>query len=124
MTGTFELKEQRGNKGYYGKVLIEVEPDNSIKGPEISFDERNAKNKEWREAARFGIQYAYTHIARRDFTASGHRIRVQRIQGHPFDTNSLIVAYVAACALFRAFGKRESELVTFDPESGRIAFSR
>src|SRR5689334_4819750 len=66
MTGTFELAEQRGNKGYYGKVLIEVEPDPTLKGCEISFDEPNAGNAEWRDAAKFGIEYAYAHIPKKE----------------------------------------------------------
>jgi hypothetical protein len=124
MTGVFELAEQRGRKGYFGKVLVEVEPDDDLKGFEITFDEKHARNQEWRDAAKFGIEYAYTNIPKKQFLSKGHRIRVQSIQGHSVDTNSLIVAYAVVCALLRAFGRSESELVSFDPESGKIVFSK
>jgi hypothetical protein len=123
-TGTFELAEQRGNKGYYGKVLIQVEPDPTLRGCEISFDEPNAGNAEWRDAAKFGIEYAYAHIPKKERASEGHRIRVQTIRGHPFDTNGLIIAYAAVCALLRAFGKSEAGLVSLDPDAGTVVFAR
>jgi hypothetical protein len=122
MTGLFEIKEQRGEKGYYGKVLLEVEPDDTRKGCEITFDEAKAKNREWQDAARFGIGYAYSQIPRRELLANGHRVQVRLLQGHPFDTDSLIIAYAAVRALLNAFGKNEPDLVSFDAEAGRIVF--
>jgi hypothetical protein len=122
MTGLFELAEQRGDKGYYGKVLVEVEPDDSLKGCEITFCEPQAKNVEWQNAARFGIEYAYSRIPRKEFHSKGHRIQVRRIQGHPFDTDSLIIAYAAVRSLLNAFGRSGPDLVSFDVETGRIIF--
>jgi hypothetical protein len=124
MTGSFELAEQRDKTGYYGKVLIEVDPDDTRRGCEITFDEGRIQNQEWRDAARFGIEYAYAHIPKKALTAKGHRIRVQKIQGHSIDTNGLIIAYAAVCALLRAFGRSESELVSLDLEKGQVVFSR
>jgi hypothetical protein len=123
VTGIFELKEQSGAKGYYGKVLVEVEPDDTKKGCEIIFSETKANNKEWQDAARFGIEYAYSHIPKRELQSKGHKILVRLLQGHPFDTDSLIIAYAAVRALLNAFGKNEPDLVTFDVEGGRIIFA-
>jgi hypothetical protein len=120
MTGQFEVAEQRGARGYFGRVRIEVEPDDSLKGCEITFDEAHSNNKVWRDAAKFGINHAYSHIPKNALRSKGHRIVVQSIQGHQFDTSGPIVA----CALLHAFGRSESGLVSFDPESGKTVFSR
>jgi hypothetical protein len=122
MTGIFKVAEQRGGIDYFGKVDMEVEPDDNIKGCEITFQEPPAKNRQWRDAARFGIEYGYSRIPKSELRSRGHRITVRGVQGHPFDTDSLIIAYTAVCALFHAFGISEADVVCFDVDGGKIAF--
>jgi len=124
MTGIVELAEQKGNKGYFAQVLIDAESDDSIKEHIIDFDEHNASNSRWRDAARFGFPYVLERIPKKSIGPGALRIHVKKIQGHPFDTNSVIIAYAAACALLRAPERSESDMVSLDMESGKIAFAR
>jgi hypothetical protein len=122
MTGTFKVAEQRGEIGYFGKVDLEVEPNDNIKGCEITFQEPSANNGQWRDAVRFGIEYGYSRIPKSELHSKGHRITVRRVQGQQFDTDSLIIAYTAVRALFHAFGVSETDVVCFDVDGGKIVF--
>jgi hypothetical protein len=122
MTGTFKVAEQRGPIGYFGKVDLEVEPDDNINGCEIIFQELLARNGEWRNAVSFGIEYGYSRLPKSELHSKGHRITVRRVQGQPCDTDSLIIAYTAVRALFHAFGLSETDVVCFDVDGGKIVF--
>ena len=67
MTGTFKVAEQRGGVGYFGKVDLEVEPDDNIKGCEIIFQEPRT-NEECAMPSDLGFSTVIHESQRASFT--------------------------------------------------------
>jgi hypothetical protein len=106
IAGNFEVREQVGPKGYFGRVSLQAEPEAPASGYEIAFDEKHAQR--WQTGARFGIEYVLEHIPKKKLFPNGIRILVSCIDGHEVDTTNSIIAYVAANALMEALQDRVS----------------
>jgi hypothetical protein len=120
--GEFKLAKQIGPKGFFGKVVIEVEPTESNGAVAVEFDADHANR--WTTGAEFGIDYVLEHIAKRKVFPNGGRIRVSRIDGHEVDTNSVVIAYVAAHALLNALGASPAKQPGFDEGTGHFFFPK
>jgi hypothetical protein len=120
--GEFQIADQIGPKGYYGKVALEAEPSEAGGEVTIQFDQTDAAR--WQSGAQFGIDYALEHVSTRKFFPHGGRVRVLRIEGHEVDTNNTVIAYVAAHALFRALGVEPTKRPNFDGSTGAFVFPK
>ena len=118
--GEYKLADQIGTKGYFGKVTLETEPSEVGGEVAVCFDQPNAAD--WQSGAKFGIDYALEHISKRKYFPEGGRVRVLSIEGHVVDTNNVVIAYVAAQAMFRALGIEPSKGPNFDGSSGTFTF--
>src|SRR5260370_37935904 len=98
--GEFSLATQVGSKGYFGKVALEVEHEDPSGTGKVEFDQPGAQN--WQSGARFGIDHVLENIPKKTVFPKGGKIIVHSIQGHPVDTNNVVIAYVAAYALLSA----------------------
>jgi hypothetical protein len=120
--GEFKLVKQIGPKGFFGKVVLEVEPADNDGAVAVEFDPNNANR--WTTGAEFGIDYVLEHIAKRNIFPKGGRIRVSRIDWHEVDTNSVVIAYVAAHALLRALEVNPPKQPGFDEATGSFFFPK
>ena len=120
--GEFKLVDQLGEKGYFGKVSLEVEAMENKGAITVNFDERNAAG--WQSGAAFGIEYVLEHVAKHELFPHGGRVRVSSIQGHPVDTNNVVIAYVTAMALLKALGVEPFKRPDFNRESGLFVFPK
>jgi hypothetical protein len=98
--GEYTLAAQVGSKGYYGKVALEIEPEEPSGTVTVEFDEAGVQK--WRSGARFGIDYVLEHIPSKKVFPKGARITVHAIQGHEVDTNNVVIAFATANALLSA----------------------
>jgi hypothetical protein len=98
-TGQFELREQAGSRGYFGRVSLQAEPQ--VNGEfEVKFAED--LGSEWQSAARFGVDYFLEHIPKKKVFPTGLRVTISEIVGHPVDTTHLVIAFVTVNALSQA----------------------
>jgi hypothetical protein len=122
--GEYKLADQVGEKGYFGKVALEIEMDDGSGAVSIDFDAANARD--WQTGARFGIDYVLEHIPKKKLFPKGARIHVDSIQGHAVDTTSAVIAFAAANALLRALGldavPSKTKRPNFDREKGLFVF--
>jgi len=120
--GEDKLATQVGSKGYFGQVTVEAQPVDG--NEEIAVDFAPTISNRWQSGASFGIQYVLDHIARRKLFPKGGRVRVLNINGHEVDTNNVVIAFVAANALFKALGVQPTKPPVFDKDSGIFSFPK
>lgn len=116
--GEFKIAKQIGPKGYFGKVVLHVEPgeDGQI---EVDFDEERAIK--WKSGVRFGIDYVLDHLPEASLP-NGLKIHLELIDGIVVDTTTTLIAYVTAIALIRALGSESTETPLFDDSVGAVVF--
>ena len=119
--GEFKIARQAGSRGYFGKVSLEAE----LVGGSVQVDFDDAHASRWQSAARFGIDYVLEHIPKQKYFPNGIRVHVACIEGHEVDTDSALIAYVTANAMFQALGianpKKRPDL---NEETGLVAFPK
>lgn len=115
------LAQQIGSKGYFGKIRLAVEPVNSMTIT-VAFDETYCQD--WRIGTEFGIVYGWELYRRSQPVMKGLRVQVVEICGKPADTTNLVVAFVAAHALWDALEWAPPKAPVFDPKGGCFTFSK
>lgn len=120
--GEDKLAVQVGRRGFFGKVAVEVEPFERDGDVIVDFDP--SVDKEWKSGATFGIEYALEHIATKTYLPKGGRIRVLSIGGHAVDTTNVVIAFVAANALYKALGVLPAKRPEFDRNTGAFTFPK
>ena len=120
--GEDRLAVQVGPKGYYGKVTVEAEPSDRSGDVTVDFD--SSISNQWKTGASFGIEYALEHVTTRTLFPNGLRVRVLHVTGHPVDTNSVVIAFVAANALYKALGVEPTKRPEFDKNTGTFTFPK
>jgi hypothetical protein len=120
--GEDKLAAQIGPKGYFGKVTVEAEQVDGDGEVTVDFDPTNAKR--WRSGASFGVEYVLEHITKRKLFPKGGRVRVVYIEGHEVDTNNVVIAFVAAHALYKALGVEPAKRPAFDENTGVFSFPK
>lgn len=120
--GDDKLATQIGAKGYFGQVTVEAEPLDG--NGEVIVDFESATSERWRTGALFGIHYVLDHVAKRKLFPKGGRVRVLQIGGHDVDTNNVVIAFVAAQALYKALGVQPTIRPEFDATSGTFSFPK
>jgi len=111
-----------GPKGYFGQVTVEAE---TVDGDgEVNVDFAPTISKRWQSGASFGIQYVLEHIAKRKLFPKGGRVHVLHIGGHEVDTNNVVIAFVAAHALYKALGVQPTKQPAFDKDTGTFSFPK
>jgi hypothetical protein len=120
--GEDRLATQVGPKGYFGKVTVEAEPTESGGAVTVDFD--SSISEKWKSGASFGIEYVLEHISTRTLFPNGGRVRVVSIGGHPVDTNNVVIAFVAANALYKALGVQPTKKPEFDKDTGTFTFPK
>jgi hypothetical protein len=121
-TGEYKVAKQSGQKGYFGRVVLDAQPkdDGEIT---VEFDEHRANR--WQSGVRFGIDYALEHISKRAVYPKGLKIRVTAIEGHDVDTTTSLIAYITAHAMFQALGVEEADKKPcVDFEKGLVEFAK
>lgn len=120
--GEDKLAVQVGPKGYFGKVTVEAE---QVDGDgEVSVAFASSISERWKSGAAFGIEYVLEHITTRTLFPTGGRVRVLDIAGHPVDTNNVVIAFVAAQALYKALGVQPVKKPEFDKNTGAFTFPK
>ena len=121
--GEFKVAKQAGARGYFGRVSLDAELDSGSGAIQVEFD-RDRANR-WQSGARFGIDYVLEHIPKQKYFPNGIRVHVACIEGHEVDTDSSLIAYVTAIALFQALGivnpKKRPDLIE---ETGFVVFPK
>jgi hypothetical protein len=120
--GEDKLAIQVGAIGYFGKVTVESEPED--RDGEVIVDFDPSVPDEWKSGASFGVDYVLEHIATRTHFPNGGRVRVLSIGGHPVDTNNVVIAFVAANALYKALGILPTMKPEFDKNTGTFTFPK
>ena len=120
--GEHKLATQVGPKGYFGKVTVEAEALD--RGGAVTVDFDASISEEWKSGASFGIGYVLEHINTRTVFPNGGRVRILSIGGHPVDTNSVVIAFVAANALYKALGIEPTKKPEFDKNTGTFTFPK
>ena len=121
--GEFRIAKQSGSRGYFGRVALDVELDETSGGVQVSFD--NTRANRWQNGARFGIEYALEHIPKRKYFPKGATVHVGCIEGHEVDTDNALIAYLAANALFQALGIDEPrKRPNLDEAQGFVVFPK
>ena len=121
-TGECKVAKQSGQKGYFGRVVLEAQPkdDGEIT---IEFDEHRANR--WQSGARFGIDYASEHVSKRAVYPKGLKIRVTTIEGHDVDTTTSLIAYITAHAMFQALGVEDAgKMPSVNFDTGLVEFAK
>ncbi|MSU79630.1 MAG: hypothetical protein EXS16_16265 [Gemmataceae bacterium] len=117
-----KLAVQVGSKGYFGKVSLEAEAED--RGGNVTVDFDPSISGEWRTGASFGIDYALDHVTRRSLFPKGGRVRVLSIGGHAVDTTNVVIAFVAANAIYKALGVQPIKRPEFDKNTGVFSFPK
>ena len=78
----------------------------------------------WQSGAMFGVSYVLDHVSKRKLFPKGGRFRVLCIGGHDVDTNNVVIAYVAANALYKALGVQPKKQPHFDENTGAFTFPK
>ena len=116
--GAFRLAVQHEQWGYHGEIELEVEVLDEGDEIEISIPE---DLREWSRGISFGIAYAYdksTTLSRR----AAH-VRVIDVRFHnKRDTSEMVMAYVAAHAVWKALNEAPTRLPTLDVVEARFIF--
>jgi hypothetical protein len=121
--GEFSIARQSGQRGYFGRVSLDVESAESAGDVQIDFDRSCAAR--WQRGASFGIAYVFVHISKRAYFPKGARVHVDCIEGHEVDTDNSLIAYVTANALFQALGISEpKKRPNLDEENGFVVFPK
>jgi hypothetical protein len=120
--GENKLATQVGAKGYFGKVTVEAK---TVDGDgEVTVDFAEAIPEQWKSGASFGIQYVLEHVTKRKLFPKGGIVRVLFIEGHEVDTNNVVIAFVAAHALYNALGVQPTKQPEFDASKGTFTFPK
>jgi hypothetical protein len=120
-SGEFTLKEQSGPKGYFGKVRLDLKPRDGS-GTVVTFDE--SCETSWRVAVQFGITYGWELFSWGKAAPQGLEIAVREIKGQMVDTNSIVVAFVAAHALWNGLEWTPPRPPVLDPKRACFTFSK
>ena len=120
--GEDRLATQVGQLGYFGKVTVEAEPED--RNGEVTVDFDPSIPKDWQSGASFGIEYVLDHIVTRTHFPNGGRVRVLHIGGHVVDTNNVVIAFVAANAMYKALGIEPTKKPAFDKDTGMFTFPK
>jgi hypothetical protein len=119
--GEYTLIRQSGSKGYYGTVRLAVGALDSVS---MSIDFAETCGHDWRIGTQFGLMYGWELYRRSLPETKGLKVRVHEIAGKPADTTNLVMAYVAACALWEALEWSPPKPPVFDADGGSFTFSK
>ncbi len=97
----YTIAKQIGNKGYFGRVALDVDTSEA-NANQVIVDFEDSVSDTWRAAANFGIMYMLDHLPKRSHYPHGLRVHVTTIGGHPVDTTRIVIACAAANALAEA----------------------
>ena len=120
--GEDKLATQIGPRGFFGKVTVEAETIDGDGDVVVDFDP--SISDEWKCGASFGIEYVLEHVTTRTLFPKGGRVRVLSIGGHAVDTNNVVIAFVAANALYKALGVQPTKKPEFDKIAGTFTFPK
>lgn len=119
--GEYTLQQQRGAKGYFGKVRLEIEMQQL---PECSISFLTSCDSKWKLGVEFGLVYGYDLFQRSDVNMSGVAVRVLEVIGQPVDTTCLVMAFVSAHAIWKALEWIPVKCPVFDPKTGHFTFPK
>jgi hypothetical protein len=113
--GDYRLAVQKGQKSYFAHVKLTVEHTDSYE-LKVDFDPLFACN--WQVSAQFGIEYAWEHAPTQSLDFKGINVLVSGIEGYAVDTTSIVVAFVAMKALWKALDLSLEIIPVLDEEKG------
>ncbi|MBM79316.1 MAG: hypothetical protein CMJ78_01825 [Planctomycetaceae bacterium] len=120
MQSSSKLAQNINGHTYFAEVTVALKKK-PCEALQIDFDEVNAVD--WRNAAAFGIEYAWNQIGG-PFRTLGMNVKVMRIHGFPTDTTPIMVAYVAADATWKLANIEPQSRPTLDDLGEGIFFPR
>src|SRR5262249_44560392 len=108
-------------KGYYGKVHLEVQSQDTS-GCIVNFIDKC--DLYWRVGVEFGIVHGWELWQSHQSHRRGLFVKVLEVTGQMVDTNNLVIAFVAAYALWKALGWTPPKPPSFDPKTGCFTFAK
>jgi hypothetical protein len=134
MRGAAKIVFQRGDRGTYANVEIEVTPEpggqrirlERAPGENLRAGPSDSLGYDWEAAVRFGLDHAWERARRSRAAMGGALVRLVDVHIHnQWDTPPIAVAYVAAQALWNAIEYPENlRHASFDGEGGKFVFAR
>ena len=119
---TDKLAAQSGGRGFFAQITVDATLDQANQNLVVSFSDEYAKD--FREAAHFGIAYAWEQYPSDKRLRRGLNVRVIETSWQPIDTASVLVAFVACRAVWRALGWNPLRGPSFDERLGAVIFPR
>lgn len=120
--GEFKLVVQAGQVGYYAEIVLDVQRSPQLEGIAIQF--APSCEIRYRAAAQFGIEYAWEYTPRELKGNTGLAVEIVTIRWAAVDTTSVLVAYAAAEALWKAISHTPRRPIKLDTEARGIFFPR
>ena len=121
MIGDYSLQYQRGAKGYYGKIFLEV---NFLKTQGIKVQFRENCDSNWRIGIEFGIKYGWEQYQNEQQSIGGTLVEIIEVSWQMVDSNSIVMAYVTANAFWKAINWLPKKPIYFDQKTGSFSFSK
>jgi hypothetical protein len=119
---TEKLSRQASPNAFYAEIVLDAILDASTRSLKVSFDETYASS--FREAAQFGIAYAWEHYPSDKKLKRGLNVHVKVVGWQPVDTTSVLVAYVACRAVWQALGWTPLKGPIVDEAAGAVIFPK
>lgn len=119
---TEKLAAQSGGRGFFAEISLDATLDQTNQNLVVSFSDEFAKS--FREAAHFGIAYAWEQYPSDKKHRRGLNVHVIGISWQPVDTASVLVAFVACRAIWRALGWNPLNGPSFDERLGAVIFPK
>jgi len=122
--GQFKLAVQREQIAYFGVISIDV--DLSDDG-ELTITHKYDDVLQWMDSIRFGFVYAREKLQSLGVVSTDGGLRIKIIDARwapAIDTTQVIMAYVAAQALFDCFEVAPTPYLSFDDSTGVFGFHK
>ena len=117
--GEYQLAEQRGELGYFAKVVIQVTQRVGAHDLSLHF---NTEDHPWKAAIGFCIAYAWEHFSRSARPNAGISVQVVDVQWQIGDTTTAGMAFASAHALWDALTFVPDRPASFEVQSATFCF--
>jgi hypothetical protein len=118
-----KLAVQRDGFGYFAEISISIQFARPLT-EDVSVEFMTAIPKRYRVAAEFGFEYAWEHTPRSKKIQGALQICVNQLRTQVVDTSAVLVAYVAADALWKALDELPGRPLNLDLQGGGVFFPR
>lgn len=122
-TGRYKIKKQVGEFGFFGELEVAIsESERTV----IHFSGGFAAGKmteEFKSSIRMGVYFALGSIRQQREDMKEYSVSITHFRWMIVDTTPMVMAFVAARAVFEAFGM-DSEYPRLGQDHGEIVFQK